>query len=101
MMQVFGRRRGLGKWLVALVASPLVLALFPGEVLHPNAYLNGSGGDAIRNYYALEYYARYDAGRLFMGMNYPRGEHLNFLDLQPLLAVPLAWSRQLGLPTAG
>ncbi len=93
-------RRWAGPLLTMLVAAGLLAALFPGVVRQPGAYLFMDQGDALKNYYVLEYYTRYDLGHRFTGMNYPRGEHLNYLDLQPLLAASLAWARQAGLPEA-
>ena len=81
-----------------LLATGLVAALFPGPLRHPGAYLYGDQGDAVKNYFVLAYYAQYDHGNMFTGMNYPRGEHVNYPDLQPTLAVPLGWARLAGLP---
>jgi hypothetical protein len=87
-----------GLILVLLLAAGLVAALFPGPLRHPGAYLYGDQGDAIKNYFVLGYYTQYDHGNVFTGMNYPRGEHVNYPDLQPLLAMPLGWARLAGLP---
>ncbi|WP_151086626.1 hypothetical protein [Hymenobacter baengnokdamensis] len=92
-------RLWVGALLVGLAATILLLKLFPGMARHPGAYLNATG-DGIKNYYVAAYYARYDSGQQFTGMNYPRGEHINYPDMQPLLAVPLAWAREAGLPLA-
>jgi hypothetical protein len=92
------RSRYGGLLLVLLVATGLVAALFPGPLRHPGNYLYGDQGDAIKNYFVLGYYTQYDHGNLFTGMNYPRGEHVNYPDLQPLLAMPLGWARLAGLP---
>lgn len=83
------------------VAAALVAALFLGPLGHPGAYLYNYEGDAVKNYFVLAYYAQYDHGGNFTGINYPRGEHVNYPDLQPLLAVPLAWARDAGLPVTG
>ena len=93
-------RHWVGALLTSLIAAMLLVRLFPGEVRHPSAYLYGTGGDAIKNYFVLAYYDRYDTGHRFTGMNYPRGEHVNFPDMQPLLSMPLAWARQAGLSSA-
>lgn len=94
------RRYWAGMLLVGALATLLVAKFFPGEIRYPNDYLNAVSGDSIKNYFVFEYYTHYDSGQLFTGMNYPRGEHINYPDMQPLLAVPLAWARQLGLPLA-
>lgn len=87
-----------GLLLVLLLATGLVAALFPGPLSHPGDYLYGDQGDAVKNYFVLGYYTQYDHGNMFTGMNYPRGEHVNYPDLQPLLAMPLGWARLAGLP---
>lgn len=98
MRQLDKHKFWVGFLLVGLAAALIIAAVFPGEVLHPNTYLNGTSGDAIKNYFVVEYYTHFDQGLRFTGMNYPYGEHVNFPDMQPLLALPLAWGRQLGLP---
>lgn len=99
MLRTFFRRPVLGALLVGLLAAGILARLFSGMLRYPSAYLSATG-DGLKNYYVVAYYARYDHGLLFTGMNYPRGEHVNYPDMQPLLALPLAWLRDLGLPWA-
>jgi hypothetical protein len=99
MLRPFTRWKLPGVLLVGLAALGVLAAFFPGMLLHPGAYVRPYG-DGIKNYYVVAYYARYDHGLLFSGMNYPRGEHINYPDMQPLLAGPLAWARQAGLEPA-
>lgn len=63
------------------------LLLFPGKVVHV------LGGDGIKNYYTYIYHALYGSGWWFDGMNYPYGEHIMYVDGQPLLTVTLSWLR--------
>ena len=97
------QRRWVEMLLVMAVVLALVAWLFPGPLRQPGSYLYGSHGDAVKNYYVLAYFVQYDHGQVFTGMNYPRGEHVNFADLQPLLAWLLVGAKQVGLsvsPTA-
>jgi hypothetical protein len=89
MLQTFTQRRGLGALLVGLLALGIVAILFPGVLRHPGHYMQPDG-DGIKNYFVVAYYAQYDHGQLFTGMNYPRGEHINYPDMQPLLALVVA-----------
>ncbi|TYZ08882.1 hypothetical protein FY528_11750 [Hymenobacter lutimineralis] len=91
-----------GVRVLLLAASALVLALSFGRVVwHPNEYFFGNAGDAIRAYYIILYYVKYNVGLRFTGMNYPYGEHINFPDMQPLLAYPLSWLQHHGVPVEG
>lgn len=95
--------RSVHRWGPAGVglAALLLVAYFFGPVLrHPNDYLFLPAGDGIQSYYATAYYALYDHGLWFTGMNYPNGDHLLYPNLQPLLAWGLGWLQRLG-GTAG
>lgn len=79
------------------LAALLLVAWFFGPVLrHPNDYLFQPAGDGIQSYYATAYYALYDHGLWFTGMNYPNGEHIVYPNLQPLLAVVMGWLQRHG-----
>jgi len=67
---------------------------------HPNQHYLASGGDGIQSYFATAYYALYDGGMRFSGMNYPYGEHISYPNMQPLIAAGIYWAQQLGLPAA-
>lgn len=92
------RSSSFGGLLAALVLFGAVLNRWYGHVLrHPADYLFGGGGDALKNYYTLAYYLRYDTGLRFSGMNYPWGEHVVFTDNQPVLALAAKMLQNLGL----
>ena len=79
------------------IAAALLVIYFFGPVLrHPNDYLFLPAGDGIQSYYATAYYALYNHGLWFTGMNYPNGDHLVYPNLQPLLAVGLGWLQRHG-----
>lgn len=64
------------------------LAAFYGRVLmHPDTTMLGANADAVKNYYTPWYHAKWDSSYTwFEGMNYPWGEHVVFVDAQPLLS---------------
>jgi len=63
----------------------LILVLIFGRVLaHPNQYLYSAEGDAVKSYYNFAYYLRYDEGIRHDGINYPYGDHLQYINSHPL-----------------
>lgn len=72
--------------LLAVVgAGILVLAVFFGRVIvNPNSYLFSSSGDAVKSYYNFGYYLKYDSGIDHNGINYPYGDHLQYINSHPL-----------------
>lgn len=61
----------------------------PAHVVHE------LGGDSMKNYFAYLYHSMYGSGWKFTGINYPYGEHVLFLDAQPLISITLGALRQL------
>ena len=83
---------------VALAAIVLVVVLFGPVLADPNNYFFKAGGDALQSYFATAFYSMHDAGNRFTGMNYPYGEHFNYPNLQPLVALTMSTLERLGLP---
>lgn len=86
--------RFLASWIIPLIVAAMVtfgvlyhILINPGEVVHE------LGGDGIKNYFSFLYHASYGKGWWFDGMNYPQGEHILYVDGQPLLSTTLAWLR--------
>ncbi len=98
MNSTFRRSHWLGMGGVALAAALLTAALFGPVLLDPNNYFFKPGGDALQSYYATAFYALHDAGNRFTGMNYPFGEHINYPNLQPLIALSLGFLQRHGVP---
>ncbi|HMU97193.1 MAG TPA: hypothetical protein PLC61_00650 [Chitinophagales bacterium] len=61
------------------------------EIFYPigKNILDGSG-DGLKNLYTFGYYLKYGKGLFFNGMLYPFGEHITYVDAQPLY-VWLIW----------
>lgn len=71
--------------LAVLGAGILILGIFFGRViLDPNSYLFSSSGDAVKSYYNFSYYLKYDSGIDHNGINYPYGDHLQYINSHPL-----------------
>jgi hypothetical protein len=91
---------GLGMLIVALASAGLMVLFFSAVLAHPNDYFFQTGGDGIQSYFATAYYAFYDSGQHFSGMNYPFGENVNYPNLQPLIAWGIASLQYFGIPAA-
>lgn len=85
---------------VGVATTVLLVALFSFVLANPNDYFFLPAGDGLQSYYATAYYAFYDTGHHFSGMNYPFGENFTYPNLQPLLAVGINLLQRLGVPAA-
>jgi hypothetical protein len=71
--------------LVLLLAGVLILTVFFGRVLaNPNSYLFSASGDAVKSYFNFCYYLKYDSGVDHNGINYPYGDHLQYINSHPI-----------------
>ncbi|GAB4416108.1 MAG: hypothetical protein OHK0039_25280 [Bacteroidia bacterium] len=66
-----------------------VWLVFGDALFHPNGYLLSHAGDGLRAYYSTAYYARHGGGSWFEGMQYPYGNHVLYVDMNPLLSFGL------------
>ncbi|PJJ48479.1 glycosyltransferase family protein [Hymenobacter chitinivorans] len=83
---------------VGLATAAILTFLFSFALAHPDDYFFQAGGDGIQSYFATAYYALYDSGSHFSGMNYPFGEDFNYPNLQPLIAWVMNLLQRLGVP---
>jgi hypothetical protein len=71
--------------LVLISLTLLILILIFGRVLqNPNNYVFSNDGDAIKSYYNFTWYLRYDSGIRHDAVNYPYGDHLQYMNSHPL-----------------
>ena len=71
--------------IAVLGAAILILTVIFGRVIvHPDSYLFSSSGDAVKSYYNFSYYLKYDSGIDHNGINYPYGDHLQYINSHPL-----------------
>jgi len=74
---------------IALIATLgvgllILVAIFGKVIVNPNSYLFSSSGDAVKSYYNFSYYLKYDDGIVHQGINYPYGDHLQYINSHPL-----------------
>jgi hypothetical protein len=82
-----------------LAGAALVAAFFWFVLPNPNDYYFGNG-DGIQAYFTTSYYARYGVWMHFDGMNYPDADHINYTNMQPLVAGAMRLLELGGLPVA-
>ncbi len=71
--------------LILLIVGVIIsLLLFDPVIKNPNDYLFSNKGDAAKSYYNFSYYLRYDQGIRHDGINYPYGDHLQYINSHPL-----------------
>jgi hypothetical protein len=71
--------------LILVSLTILLLRLIFGDVLqNPNSYIFSREGDAIKSYYNFSWYLRYDSGIRHDGVNYPYGDHIQYMNSHPL-----------------
>lgn len=97
---IFSRRNAhwLGMAGVGALSAVLLFALFHFVFADPNDYFFLPAGDGLQSYYVTAFYAFYDAGSHFSGMNYPFGENFTYPNLQPLIALGINLLQHLGIP---
>src|SRR4051812_1982178 len=89
-------------WLLfsVLFAIAIVAITFSWILTDPGHFVPGISGDSAKNMLAYLYHILYDKGIWFTGMNYPYGEHIVYMDGQPLLSVPLSYFKGVTIPGA-
>lgn len=71
--------------LVVMLATAWSLYFFGPFWCDPNAYMLGTEGDVMKNYFTFCWHVKYDPSCVqFTGMNYPFGDQINYPDAQPL-----------------
>ena len=89
-------------WLLLtfLFALCIIAITFPQILISPGHIIPGIGGDAGKNMFAYLYHILYDKGYWFTGMNYPYGEHIIYIDGQPILSVILSYFKHTTISQA-
>jgi len=77
--------------LLVVVTATLLVFLFKPVLQHPNSYLYSTSGDAVKSYYNFAYYLKYDSGIKHDGINYPYGDHLQYINSHPLYVQVLSF----------
>lgn len=69
--------------LLIAFTSVVVFLIFHPVIQNPNNYLFSHGGDAVKSYFNFSYYLKYDSGIKYNAINYPYGEHLQYINSHP------------------
>lgn len=73
--------------LAVMAAGILIITIVFGRVIvDPNSYLFATSGDAVKSYFNFSYYLKYDSGMDHQGINYPYGDHLQYINSHPIHA---------------
>lgn len=72
--------------LLTIFTAIVLFFIFKPVILNPNSYLFSKHGDALKSYYNFAYYLKFDSGFRHDGVNYPYGEHIQFMNTHPLYA---------------
>ncbi len=83
-----------------LFAMATVAITFADIATDPGHFVPGIWGDSAKNTFAYLYHVLYGKGYWFTGMNYPYGEHMVYMDSQPLLSVPLSYFKGISVSGA-
>lgn len=67
-----------------IIGSAIAYYLFEPVIKSPNSYLYSKGGDAVKSYFNFSWYLKYDEGMKHDGINYPYGDHLQYINSHPL-----------------
>ncbi len=89
-------------WLLitSLFALCIIAITFSQMLTDPGHLVTPLYGDAAKNMLAYLYQVIYGKGYWFTGMNYPYGEHIVYMDGQPLLSVTLSYFKSITISQA-
>ena len=74
----------IGILALLVVGMIISIVLFNPVLKNPNSYLFSLDGDAVKSYFNFSYYLNYDSGLKHDGINYPYGDHLQYINSHPL-----------------
>lgn len=78
------RKNGIVIIVLMAVATLVMFVQLKPVFQHPNSILYSKGGDAQKSYFNFSYYLKYDDGIRHDGINYPYGDHLQYINSHPL-----------------
>ncbi len=86
--------------LLLLISACILFFLFKPVLQHPDAILFGKTIDPIKSYFNFGYYLKFDSGIKHDGINYPYGDHLQYINSHPIFVRALKWVDQHLFPLA-
>jgi len=78
------KKNGITLSILMIVTAVILFFLFKPVIQHPSSILYSKGGDAQKSYFNFAYYLKYDDGIKHDGINYPYGDHLQYINSHPL-----------------
>ena len=78
------KKNTIGIIILIVIGFVFSYLLFKPVFENPNGFLYSKGGDAVKSYFNFSYYLRYDSGIKHDGINYPYGDHLQYINSHPL-----------------
>ena len=79
----------LGSILLIAITASIIFFLFSPVLKHPNGFLFSKSVDPLKSYYNFSYYLKYDSGIRHDGINYPYGDHLQYINSHPIYVTVL------------
>ncbi len=70
--------------LLTTVTATLLFLLFQPVLQQPNSILFSKSVDPLKSYFNFSYYLKYDSGIRHDGINYPYGDHLQYINSHPV-----------------
>lgn len=77
-----------------------MILVFGSVLKSPNQYLFSTNEDAVKSYYNFSYYLKFDKGIRHDGINYPYGDHLQYINSHPLYVQLLKTADRFIFPMA-
>ncbi len=93
-------KKTLIKLLLVFLTSILLFFIFKPVFFAPNELLFGKTIDPIKSYFNFGYYLKYDDGIKHDGINYPYGDHLQYINSHPGFATVLKFIDKHLFPVA-
>ncbi|MCF8380905.1 MAG: hypothetical protein K9H49_15130 [Bacteroidales bacterium] len=78
------KKNAIGIIILFVIGTIVSFYLFNPVLKNPNSYLFSLDGDAVKSYFNFSYYLKYDNGLKHDGINYPYGDHLQYINSHPL-----------------
>lgn len=88
-------------FLLLLITTAISLVvIFKPALTNPNGIIFSKSIDPLKSYYNFSYYLKFDSGIKHDGINYPYGDHLQYINSHPLYVTVLKFVDQHIYPIA-
>ncbi len=86
--------------LLILTTAIILVVIFKPVLSDPNGILFSKSVDPLKSYFNFSYYLKFDDGIKHDGINYPYGDHLQYINSHPLYVTVLKFIDQHIYPIA-